>query len=276
MIFSKFYGGRTPSEVAEVARGLASEGLASAIALLPRFELTRGGILWERDRILEVLPAVQARKASADLTVKLSQLGLRWDPQACRETLEGIAFEARAYGSFVWVDMEQSSQVDATLRVFREAARGHENLGICLQTYLKRTEADADALLKEGHPLRLVKGYYREWPPTSWATWRETTECFARLIPELLAKSRRPAVGTHDEALIRRALEASRDLGGKPFEIQMFLGARMDLARRLAKEGHQVRIYIPYGPILPYLIHSLPYMDFTRNVERMLGLKRIV
>lgn len=270
---SRYYGGRTLEEVAATVAALGERGVGACVSALPRFRVGRAGLEEERRKILAVLPFLKMRGLSADLTVKLSQLGQRWLPRDCAAALDGIAASCAEHGAFLWVDMEQSGLVDATLEAFEEVAQRRDNVGICLQTYLRRTEADAERLLARGWPLRLVKGYYRERPPQAWRTWAETTDCFRRLLLPLVRRSRRPAIGTHDEGLIAAA-RALRVPAAR-LEYQFFLGAKPSLAPALAAEGLSVRVYIPFGAMLPYLLHSLPYMDMGRNLQRLLGVRAI-
>ena len=279
-----YYGGRSFPELARTIVFLRSRGMNACVSILPRLRLSRSGIRDESRKYLALLDALAEHGLQADLTVKLSQLGERWAFDDCVSALERIVEGCRRAGSFLWVDMEQSSLVDPTIEAFEAVARGHGNVGLCLQTYLRRTPRDLERLLERGYPLRLVKGYYRERPPASFDTWRKTTDCFARLIPALLAGSRRPAIGTHDpwlveqaeRALSRTAAPAGRPRGdSSPLEFQLFLGAKPGLAERLVEKGHPVRIYIPYGALIPYLLHSLPHMDLSRNLQRVLGFETI-
>ena len=282
-----YYGGRTLPHVAGVVRDLDANGMKACVSLLPRFHLRPQGIDSEKAKYLAILPFLETQGLSADLTVKLSQFGQRWRFADCVKALDEVASHCAEHRAFLWVDMEQSSLVDMTLEAFEHTARTHRNVGICLQTYLRRTAADLEALLVNGHPVRLVKGYYRERPPACFETWKETTQNLARLLPALLEKSRRPAIGTHDPWLIEQARQAvakARVLepagaGGaapvSPLEFQFFLGARPELPAALTREGRSVRVYIPYGALLPYILHSLPFMDLSRNLQRVLGFQTV-
>jgi proline dehydrogenase len=118
--------------------------------------------------------------------------------------------------------------------------------------------------------VRLVKGYYRERPPHCFGTWEETTANMRRLLGPLLLASSRPALGTHDESVLE---EAERLLALHPrpdFEFQFFLGAKPGLAEKLARAGRRTRMYIPYGRLFRYFLHTFPQMDVWRNVQRVL------
>jgi proline dehydrogenase len=180
--------------------------------------------------------------------------------------------------------MERASGVDRVLDAFEEVARTRDNVGVCLQSYLRRTERDLDRLLAGGRPVRLVKGYYHESPEDVFPSWREVTENFSRLVPRLILRSRRPAIGTHDRWLVEQAeralarvpIAAGRESkASAPLECQLFLGANPRLAEDLVRRGRPVRVYVPYGSLLPYVIHTFPQMDFSRNVQRVLGFRMI-
>jgi proline dehydrogenase len=270
MGLSPYYGGRTLDRVAVTVARLEARGLGACVSLLPERRIRARGVEREKRDILAILPGLQARGLSADLTVKLSQLGQRWTPELCRAALGEIAAQARARGAFVWVDMERARDVDRTIHDFLAARRQHDNVGLCLQTYLRRTEKDLRSLLKDGHPVRLVKGYYRESVADQFRTWAETTENMKRLLVPLLAQSSRPALGTHDESVLA---EARRLLAARPrpdFEFQFFLGAKSHLPEALVRDGLRARVYVPYGRLFRYFLHTFPQMDVSRNLQRVL------
>jgi proline dehydrogenase len=270
MSLSPYYGGRTLDRVAVTVRRLEERGLGACVSLLPERRMRPRGVAQEKADILAILPGLRARGLSADLTVKLSQLGQRWTPELCREALGEIAAQARAHGAFVWVDMERARDVDRTLADFRAARREHAKVGLCLQTYLRRTEGDLRALMKEGHPVRLVKGYYRESAADQFRTWAETTESMKRLLAPLMAGSSRPALGTHDESVIAEARRLLRERPRPAFEFQFFLGAKPQLPDGLVRDGLRPRIYVPYGRLFRYFLHTFPQMDVSRNLQRVL------
>lgn len=270
MPVSPYYGGRTIDAVAGTVRRLETRGISSCVSLLPELRFRPRGVAKEKARILAILPGLAESRLSADLTVKLSQLGQRWTPAECRAALSDIVEHAAAFGSFVWIDMERARDADGTIADFLATRRRHANVGLCLQTYLRRTESDLKELLREGHPVRLVKGYYRERPPDTFGTWAETTENMRRLLKPLIAHSSRPALGTHDESVLAEA-ERLLALNPRPdFEFQFFLGAKPELAERTARAGRRTRMYIPYGRLLRYFLHTFPQMDLSRNLQRLL------
>lgn len=270
MLFSRYYGGRTIDTVAATVKRLAAGGMSSCVSLLPGLRFRPRGVDREAARVLSILPALEVSGLKADLTVKPSQLGQRWAPAECRAALSEIARRAGERGAFVWIDMERARDVDRTIADFLVLRREHQNVGLCLQSYLRRTEDDLMTLLRGRHPVRLVKGYFRESRADRFDTWHEVTANMKRLLGPLIAGSSRPALGTHDEGVVA---EAARQLALYPrpeFEFQLFLGAKPALAEKLVRDGRSVRIYVPYGRLLRYFVHTFPQMDVSRNVQRVL------
>jgi len=270
MSLSPYYGGRTLDDVAGAVTRLASRGVASCVSLLPELRFRPRGVAREKARILAILPSLYERGLTADLTVKLSQLGQRWTPAECRSALDEILARAAAFGAFVWIDMERARDVDRTLDAFLRLRRDHRNVGICLQSYLRRTEADLTGLLRGAHPVRLVKGYYRESRAHRFDTWAETTANLRRLLGPLIRESSRPALGTHDEGVLAEAERILAEHSRPDFEYQFFMGAKPGLAERMARLGRKTRMYIPYGRLFRYFLHTFPQMDVSRNVQRLL------
>ena len=193
---------------------------------------------------LDVLDAIDEDGLDANVSVKLSGLGMEFDPALARENLEAIA----ARGTFVRIDMEDSSTTDATLQLHRDlVATGYENLGVVLQSALRRTVDDARALA--GANVRLCKGIYIEPPEVAYRGFDEIRDSYVRTLDVLLDGGAYVGIATHDEYLVERGLEAvrKRGLGPHEYELQMLLGVRPELGDRIVAGGHRLRIYVPFG-----------------------------
>jgi proline dehydrogenase len=193
---------------------------------------------------LDVLDAIDEDGLHANVSVKLTGLGLKLDPELVRANVEAIA----ARGTFVRIDMEDSSTTDATLELYRDLrGRGHENLGVVLQAALKRTVADAEALA--GANVRLCKGIYLEPPELAFRDFEAVRASYVRALDTLLDGGCYVGIATHDEWLVEQALQAVRERGldREQYEFQMLLGVRTALADRLVAEGHRLRVYVPFG-----------------------------
>jgi proline dehydrogenase len=178
------------------------------------------------------------------VSVKLTGLGLNLDPALARRNLEAIA----SRGTFVRIDMEDSSTTDETLALYRElTAAGFGNLGVVLQAALRRTESDAAELA--GANVRLCKGIYIEPHELAFRDFHEVRESFVRTLDVLLDGGTYVGIATHDEWLVDRALEAiaARGLTPAAYEFQMLLGVRPELGDRIVAAGHRLRIYVPFG-----------------------------
>jgi proline dehydrogenase len=192
----------------------------------------------------DVLARIDANGLDANVSVKLTGLGLELDYDLCRENLQAVLLDARARGSFVRIDMEDSSTTDRTLRLYRELRdAGHENVGVVLQAYLRRTEDDLAGL----ENVRLCKGIYVEPVAIAYRGFDEVRANYVRCLEALVAQGSYVAIATHDEYLIREALRVVRDLPPDRYEFQMLLGVRPDRADSLVASGHRLRVYVPYG-----------------------------
>jgi proline dehydrogenase len=193
---------------------------------------------------LDVLDAIDADGLDANVSVKLTGLGLEVDPELCRANLAAIAER----GTFVRIDMEDSSTTDATLELYRDlTGEGFENLGVVLQAMLRRTEDDARALA--GANVRLCKGIYIEPPELAFRDFDEVRASYVRTLETLLDGGCYVGIATHDEWLLEQGLRAVRERGLDPleYEFQMLLGVRPELGDRLIRDGHRLRIYVPFG-----------------------------
>ena len=193
-----------------------------------------------------VLARIEGEKLDSNISVKLTGLGLELDYGLCRENLEAVVEDARIRSNFVRVDMEDSSTTDATLRLYRELhAAGRENLGVVLQAHLRRTFADANGLAN----VRLCKGIYVEPASIAFHDPDEIRENFRATLRVLFDQGSYVGIATHDEALIVDALAQvrERELSRDRYEFQMLLGVRASRGDELVRDGHRLRVYVPFG-----------------------------
>jgi proline dehydrogenase len=194
----------------------------------------------------EVLERIEREGLDANVSVKLTGLGLELDEGLCRRNLEALVSDAAGRGNFVRIDMEDSRTTEATLRLARELrAAGHANLGVVLQAYLRRTLADAHGLAN----VRLCKGIYVEPLALAFHDPDEIRGSFLATLDTLLTEGAYVGIATHDEQLIRQALQrvAARGLPREAVEFQMLLGVRADRGDQLVRAGHRLRVYVPFG-----------------------------
>jgi len=205
------------------------------------------------EHYLEVLDHIHGRKLDSHISVKLTELGLDLSEGICYANLKLLLEKAAALGNKVWIDMEASNYASGTIEIFRRARSEFDNVGVCLQSYLYRSEEDLNQLLQLFPAIRLVKGAYAEPPSIAYAKKADTDENFFRMAGELLNLAKEggpsPGIATHDQPLIQRIAEHAEheSIAKDSFEIQMLYGIRSGDQLRLVKEGFRVRILISYG-----------------------------
>ena len=210
-----------------------------------------------------LLDEIAARKLDANISVKLTQMGLELDPALAGQIAEELATHAAATGNFLRIDMEDSSLTDATLAIVR---RLHEKpglrgaIGVVIQAYLYRSQTDIEQLIADGIRVRLCKGAYREPEAVAFPRKVDVDTNYVRLACRLLESDVYHGLATHDEAMIAEARRFAADhgIGPEKFEFQMLYGVRRDLQRRLVTEGYNVRVYVPFGrEWYPYFMRRL-------------------
>ncbi len=210
--------------------------------------------------IIGVLDRIQAERVNCNVSVKLTQLGLGLGMEDCLHNLSAIVRHAQDLKNFVRVDMEDSTCTRQTLDIVRQVHRETHNVGAVVQAYLYRSESDVRELLEDGIRIRLCKGAYLEPESVAFRKKRDTDTNFIRIMRLMLESGLYHAIATHDEAIITatREFAESKGIPHSRFEFQMLYGVRRDLQQKLASEGYNVRVYIPYGRRwYPYLMRRL-------------------
>ena len=246
--------GETLEEALAAAADLGRQGMGTLLTQLGENVTDRAEAEAVRSHYLEALERIRERRLDAEVSVKLTQLGLDLESDLARDSLGAIAERARSLGGRVWIDMEGTAYTDATLDLYRRVQRDHPNVGVCLQAYLRRTAADVEALLPLGAAIRLVKGAYREPPELAFPRKPDVDESFFTLTCRLLGEEARRAgvwlaIGTHDARLIARieAFAAAQRLEPAGFEFALLYGIQRGEQARLARAGTSVRVLISYG-----------------------------
>jgi proline dehydrogenase len=274
---ARFVAGETLDECVAVLRRLADQGLHANTTLLGESVRDRAeaeGVADEYGRILE---RIHAEQLPCNVALKLTHLGLELDEELAYANVERVVQVAERLESFVRIDMEQSSVLDATLRIYRRLREaGHERVGTVLQSYLFRTEADLESLMPLRPNLRFVKGAYLEPPEIAYRDKADVDAAYRRLVEAALRGGGYAAIATHDETLIEHCIAfAERDgIGRDRFELQMLYGVRPGLQLDLARRGYKVLVATPFGPEwYPYLMRRLAERPanlgfFARNLLR--------
>jgi proline dehydrogenase len=254
---SRFVAGETLDDAVVTLRRLNDQGLRTNTTLLGEHVKDPAEAESIVETYEEVLRRIAAEQLQTNVALKLTHLGVVLDEELAYTNVERLVAHAAALDNFIRIDMEDSSLVDATLRIYqRLRGAGHDNVGTVLQAYLYRTEQDLESLLPLQPNLRIVKGAYNEPPEVAYPSKADVDAAFLRLIERSIAESAFTAVATHDEKMIDRAL--ALDPGPERMELQMLYGVRTQLQLDLVARGQRVLCAAPYGPDwYPYLMRRL-------------------
>jgi len=261
---SRFMPGETLDDALDAAQILRGKKIGTVFTHLGENIKDGSEAQQVTEHYLGVLEHIRKKGLQAEISVKLTQLGLDLSPDLCFEHLNAIVERARK-DSIVWVDMEASNYVDATLDLYRRALMAHPNVGICLQAYLHRTKDDLAKLLPLRPSIRLVKGAYKEPPEIAFPRKQDVDENYFELGRQMLRAKKenrcgRAAFGTHDVALIRRLadLASTEGFAKRDFEVQMLYGIQRAEQERLASEGCTSIVLVSYGDYwYPWFVRRL-------------------
>lgn len=257
----RFVAGRTAEEAIAAVRGLNLQGLKATLDFLGEQCRSLSQADASTEEYLRLLPRLREAGVDANVSLKLTQLGLNIGEQPARERLERILDAAERHGNFVRIDMEGSAYTQRTLDLFHKLFESRKNAGVVIQAYLRRSAADLERLAAAAARVRLCKGAYKEPPGLAFQDKAEVNRSYDALARALLERGHYPAFATHDDGRIRAVLESAAALKvpASRFEFQMLYGVRRRRWTELAGQGCAVRIYVPYGT------HWLPY--FYRRIR---------
>lgn len=257
---SRFIAGRTLDQALSVCRKIERDGILFTLDHLGENVHSVPEAISSRDDYLKALAGIADSQLRGTVSVKLTQMGLDISDQQGEANVGALAELASRIGTRVEIDMESSEYVDRTLSIVFKMHQRHGNVRAVIQSYLHRSDADIENLNQARVPVRLVKGAYDEPPAAALAKKADVDNAFCRQMKTLLQAGVNPAIATHDEKLIRHAVEFSRQNGIAPdsFEFQMLYGIRRDLQRELVAKGYRLRLYVPYGDAwYPYFMRRL-------------------
>jgi len=271
---SRFVAGETVDSGVAALEDLNGAGLTASLDLLGESVRNAAEAQAARDTYLDTLDRIKAAGADANVSVKLTQMGLDIDAALCVENVGAIIARAKAHGSFVRIDMEQSDYTDRTLQLFKRTFYPEfgNAVGVVLQSYLRRTEQDVEQIIALGARVRLCKGAYQEPETVAFPDKRDVDATYVRCMERLMLKGNYPGIATHDARIIEHAKAFARDKGIQPsrFEFQMLYGVRRDLQHGLRRQGYNVRVYVPFGTQwYPYLMRRLA--ERPANVAFLVG-----
>ena len=260
---SRFVAGMEIDDALRVAEAINRQGMTVSLDSLGESVTTEEEARAAAQIYHRMLDAIAERKLKANISVKLTQMGLNLSPALAESIVGSLAEDAQATGSFLRIDMEDSSLTEATLEIVRRihAKPGMRGvIGVVIQAYLYRSQADIEGLLADGIRVRLCKGAYMEPAEVAFPRKAEVDANYVRLTGLLLDSPIYHGLATHDEAMIAAAKSYASEHGidRSRFEFQMLFGVRRDLQRRLVSEGYNVRVYLPFGSDwYPYFMRRL-------------------
>ncbi|HTQ79068.1 MAG TPA: proline dehydrogenase family protein, partial [Thermoanaerobaculia bacterium] len=232
-VASRYVAGETLEEALNTVRSLNAQGAMATVDLLGEEVSQREKAVAAVEEYVRVYDALSREKLDANVSIKLTMLGLKIDEGFCRDNVERIAAAASAQGNFLRIDMEDHTTTDATLRIYRELQARYGNLGVVFQAYMRRTLADIEALPREKASVRLCKGIYVEPREVAWKGYETVRANYVRALEKLITQGVYPAIATHDEYLACQAvaLVEKHGLSRDRYEFQMLLGVDEPLRR---------------------------------------------
>ncbi len=266
-VASRFVAGESVDEAISAVRQLNARGMLATADYLGESVTSAAEANAARDQILYLVERIHAGGVDANVSLKLSQLGLKLDENLAIDNLRAILQQAKRHNLRVRVDMEESALVDTTLDIYRRLrfGEGFDNVGVVIQSCLYRSDEDVRRLVEEGAWVRLVKGAYKEPHTVAYPAKADTDAAFVRQTEMMLGDEARSrgvylAVATHDDAMIDATQRFARlhDIPPDAYEFQLLYGIRRDRQEQLVAQGHRVRIYVPYGTAwYPYFMRRL-------------------
>jgi len=259
-VTSRFVAGSTLERELAVCQRLNNDGILATLDHLGENVTSVQEAQRSRDAYLAALDAIPRLGLRATISVKLTQLGLDLSRDECRANVEQLAGRAKSVGSAIEVDMEASQYAERTLDLVAHVHAVHGSTRAVVQAYLYRSAHDIEELCRQSIPVRLCKGAYQEPSDVAFPAKRDVDANYVKLMTRLLDAGANPALATHDEKILDRALAHVREQKISPdrFEFQMLYGVRRDLQRRVVDAGYRLRLYVPYGNAwYPYFMRRL-------------------
>ena len=256
----RFVAGETLDEAIAAARECNNAGMLTSLDYLGENVATISDAQRSRDAYLEIFERIAQEELQANVSAKLTQLGLDINIEFCEGLLRSIVERAASFDNFLRVDMEGSAYTQRTIDLVKRVRARNPAIGTVIQSYLYRSEKDVTDLLAVGCRIRLCKGAYKESVEVAYPRKGDVDANFVRLMQMLLDSGFYHGIATHDPGMIAATIRhaAAKQISKDDFEFQMLYGVRTDLQRRLVKDGYRVRIYIPYGmDWFPYFMRRL-------------------
>ena len=248
-VASRYIAGETVDDALRVVSKLNGRGFRATLDILGEHVHKLDQAESAVTGYLQLIEEIDRRKLDSNVSVKLTQLGLKVDIRKCLELAGRLVRRAKELNNFVRIDMEDSSCTTDTLEIYRKLRKEHSNVGVVIQAYLRRTMNDV-AMIEDLKPnYRLCKGVYVEPPEIAYLEMPEINQSYVEILERLLRNGSYTGIATHDEQLVSEAFRLIRTLNlpATAYEFQMLLGVQEQLCDRIRKAGHNLRVYIPFG-----------------------------
>jgi len=258
----RFVAGETAEEALDAVKALNARGITASLDLLGESVHNEAEARASGRDYIRLLDQIRQRNLDANVSVKLTAMGLDISEELCISIMHEVLDRARQHHTFVRLDMESSEYTERTLRLFEQRLYPAypENVGIVLQSYLYRTAADVERAIQLKCRVRLCKGAYKEPATVAYPEKADVDANYVRCMQDLMRHGNYPGLATHDEAIIRHAKQFAADekIPADRYEFQMLYGVRRDLQEQLVAEGYRMRVYVPFGTQwYPYLMRRL-------------------
>jgi proline dehydrogenase len=256
----RFVAGETLTEAIENVKKLNAAGMTATLDYLGESVATAAEAGAAATQYIAILHGIERAGANCNASLKLTQMGLDVDQALCRRNVERIVVQAAQFDNFIRIDMEGSDYTQITLDMFKDIFVALPNVGVVIQAYLYRSEADIRDLNALGARVRLCKGAYSEPAAVAFPDKADTDANYIKLMQMLLSEGNYPGIATHDERMIEatRAYATKQGITPDRFEFQMLYGIRRDLQEKLLRDGFRVRVYVPYGEEwYPYMVRRM-------------------
>lgn len=247
---SRYIAGEELSDAVNTVRFLNSQNMMATMDVLGESITKEAEAIAAKQAAITTLNTIFIERLDSNLSVKLTQLGLKLDKEFCYQNVSEIVKVAADFKNFVRIDMEDSSCTDDTIEIYMKLRKDYSNVGIVLQAYLKRTESDARMLMNNGlKNFRLCKGIYIESPAIAFKKKSEINQNFMKVLKIMFENKAYVGIATHDEELVKDSynLISEMKLEKNEYEFQMLLGVRPELRSQIVRDGHHLRVYVPYG-----------------------------
>jgi len=249
MFAGRYIAGDKLMDAVSTVKGLNANGLMATLDVLGESISERKEAQKCKDENIIAIDAIDRHKLDCNMSIKLTMLGLNIDFEFCLEMTEEILAKAKSVNRFVRIDMEDSSVTESTIRIFEECRKKYDNVGIVIQSYLKRSNDDIIRLTQQKANFRICKGIYIEPETIAYKDPVEIRENFVKILRTVFERKAYCGIATHDEWIIDESKKLIRELELKrdDYEFQMLLGVRERLRENLLKEGNRLRVYVPFG-----------------------------